>query len=281
MKNYYEILAIDKNSTKEDLKRAYYLLAHQYHPDKNNGNEARFKEINEAYRILSNKKTKDEYDYEFFKNNSEVKKEKSESNPKPNPVSNVKKDNDKLTLSNFFIGFAFLMIFFSGMISGPQSKSVDISNDKCIKEYGIRICNLKLSSLYVLTTNFRHIETDGNDVICLNMKTGRYLHNPLGKIQISNEPSFCVSDYGYVYVDPTIRINKYYGNIYRDGYNLPYKTKNNYDTCLWTYEDGNAAVPYVELLSSVGPQTGFNVAAFCKNGEDQIDIYTHKDKNKL
>ena len=48
MKNYYEILGIKKESSKEEIKKAFHKLAHQHHPDKKGGNEAKFKEINEA-----------------------------------------------------------------------------------------------------------------------------------------------------------------------------------------------------------------------------------------
>lgn len=64
-KNYYNILGLDKEASEEDIKKSYRKLAHQYHPDKNNGNkesESKFKEINEAYSILSDSKNKQEYD---------------------------------------------------------------------------------------------------------------------------------------------------------------------------------------------------------------------------
>lgn len=61
-KNYYNILGISKNASKEEIKKAYYKLAHKYHPDKNKGEDKRFKEINEAYQILSNDKKRAEYD---------------------------------------------------------------------------------------------------------------------------------------------------------------------------------------------------------------------------
>ena len=55
-KNYYEILNIDKNTSKEDIKKAYYKLALKFHPDKNKdpGAEEKFKEISEAYEYLYN-----------------------------------------------------------------------------------------------------------------------------------------------------------------------------------------------------------------------------------
>jgi molecular chaperone DnaJ len=60
--DYYKILGIDKNATKDDIKKAFRKLAHQYHPDKQGGNEAKFKEINEAYQILSDDGKRASYD---------------------------------------------------------------------------------------------------------------------------------------------------------------------------------------------------------------------------
>lgn len=55
-KDYYQILGVEKNATEEDVKKAFRKLAHQYHPDKNKGDSTKFKEINEAYQVLSDKK---------------------------------------------------------------------------------------------------------------------------------------------------------------------------------------------------------------------------------
>jgi molecular chaperone DnaJ len=60
-KNYYEILGIDKKANKEDVKKAFRKLAQKYHPDKG-GSEDKFKEITEAYSILSDDKKRREYD---------------------------------------------------------------------------------------------------------------------------------------------------------------------------------------------------------------------------
>ncbi|PIW91083.1 MAG: molecular chaperone DnaJ, partial [Candidatus Nealsonbacteria bacterium CG_4_8_14_3_um_filter_39_7] len=61
-KDYYQVLGIKKDASKEDIKKAYRKLAHEYHPDKKGGNEAKFKEINEAYQILSDEQKKQQYD---------------------------------------------------------------------------------------------------------------------------------------------------------------------------------------------------------------------------
>jgi len=61
-KDYYTILGVEKGASKEDVKKAFRKLAHQYHPDHPGGNEAKFKEINEAYQILSDDKKRAEYD---------------------------------------------------------------------------------------------------------------------------------------------------------------------------------------------------------------------------
>lgn len=62
MKDYYQVLGVSRAASPEEIKKAYYKLAHQYHPDKGSGDEKRFKEINEAYQVLSNKEKKSQYD---------------------------------------------------------------------------------------------------------------------------------------------------------------------------------------------------------------------------
>ncbi|MFA4998549.1 MAG: molecular chaperone DnaJ [Candidatus Paceibacterota bacterium] len=60
-KDYYQILGVSREASADDIKKAYYKLAHKHHPDKG-GEEKKFKEINEAYQILSNKEKKSQYD---------------------------------------------------------------------------------------------------------------------------------------------------------------------------------------------------------------------------
>lgn len=61
-KDYYSILGLQKSASKDEVKKAFRKLAAQYHPDKKTGDEAKFKEISEAYSILGDEKKRAEYD---------------------------------------------------------------------------------------------------------------------------------------------------------------------------------------------------------------------------
>ncbi|MEK7140684.1 MAG: DnaJ domain-containing protein, partial [Patescibacteria group bacterium] len=61
-KDYYNILGVDKGASKDEIKKAFYKLAHKYHPDKKEGNETKFKEVNEAYQVLSDDSKRSKYD---------------------------------------------------------------------------------------------------------------------------------------------------------------------------------------------------------------------------
>ena len=62
MSDYYQTLGINKTASQEEIKQAYRKLAHQHHPDKKGGDEKKFKEINEAYQVLSNQDKRAQYD---------------------------------------------------------------------------------------------------------------------------------------------------------------------------------------------------------------------------
>jgi len=61
-KDYYKILGVEKNASQDDVKKAFKKLAMQYHPDKPSGDEAKFKEINEAYQVLGDVEKRKRYD---------------------------------------------------------------------------------------------------------------------------------------------------------------------------------------------------------------------------
>ena len=65
MKDYYDSLGVPRDASQADIKHAYRILAHQFHPDKEYGNEKRFREISEAYLAISDEKSKAEYDQKF------------------------------------------------------------------------------------------------------------------------------------------------------------------------------------------------------------------------
>lgn len=85
-KDYYKILEVTPAASPADIKRSYRKLAVKYHPDKNNGNklsEARFKEIQEAYRILADEAKRAEYNRSnaYYNYTSHVKDDKKQQAP--------------------------------------------------------------------------------------------------------------------------------------------------------------------------------------------------------
>ena len=87
MKDYYYILGLKNSSSAEEVKKAYRKLSLKFHPDKNDGDEfftERFKEIQEAYEVLSNESKRKSYDALKHKSSSEGKNDGSKSNNGPN-----------------------------------------------------------------------------------------------------------------------------------------------------------------------------------------------------
>lgn len=85
MKNYYQILGIERNSSLPEIKKAYRKLATKFHPDKNGGDkffEERFKEIQEAYEVLTTPLKKERYDneYDVFYNKQKTHQTTSNNN---------------------------------------------------------------------------------------------------------------------------------------------------------------------------------------------------------
>jgi len=61
-KDYYSLLGVSKTASPDEVKKAFRKLAHQHHPDKHGGSDAKFKEINEAYQVLSDPQKRQQYD---------------------------------------------------------------------------------------------------------------------------------------------------------------------------------------------------------------------------
>lgn len=180
MKNHYQTLGLKRNASNEEIKKAYRKLVQKFHPDKNDGDkyfEERFREVQEAYEVLSNPYEKGKYDtnYDFFingkqKTNQEYSYRESPKyqEPKPDPekerkekeardkrekeraekerVVNIKKNaelqfEDKawIFLGNWFIipGAVGLWMFFKYRNEGYTKKSN-------------AVCSLTLISFVVL-----------------------------------------------------------------------------------------------------------------------------------
>ena len=106
-KNYYTILGVATNVSEQEIKAAYRKLAMQYHPDRHNGNkefEEVFKEINEAYEVLSNANTKFVYDEykknlaDTYKNKKEAKQENSSAKNNSRTYTKTKKIQKELRI---------------------------------------------------------------------------------------------------------------------------------------------------------------------------------------
>ena len=100
MKNYYEILEVNKKASKEVIEKAYKVLVKKYHPDLYTGNskkyaENKIKEINEAYSVLTDEFMKEQYDAEIEKQEQEDLYKRY--NQKQNENIKNKNDNAKST----------------------------------------------------------------------------------------------------------------------------------------------------------------------------------------
>src|ERR1700729_809317 len=61
-RDYYEVLGVSKGASADEIKKAFRRQAIQYHPDKEGGDEAKFKEVNEAYEVLKDPSKRQRYD---------------------------------------------------------------------------------------------------------------------------------------------------------------------------------------------------------------------------
>lgn len=104
MKNYYEILEVNKKASKEVIEKAYKVLVKKYHPDLYKGEkqkyaEKKIKDINEAYDVLSDEFLKEQYDVELEKELEKIYEQKYIMKNKKNEQQNKNNNNTNQTKS--------------------------------------------------------------------------------------------------------------------------------------------------------------------------------------
>ena len=62
IKNWYQVLGVSEDASNEEIKKAYRKLVKEYHPDEHKGQEEKFREVCDAYQVLSNAKKRQEFD---------------------------------------------------------------------------------------------------------------------------------------------------------------------------------------------------------------------------
>jgi hypothetical protein len=94
---------------------------------------------------------------------------------------------------------------------------------------------------------------------------------------VGKEGTFCASDFGTVYIDPSLLVSKYFNQIKKSQNGSNYFLPKAYSSCIWTYADGNARVPYISFGNNSFDTTGYDIKAFCQNSSNQVDIYSYKE----
>ncbi|MCY7350771.1 MAG: J domain-containing protein [Cytophagaceae bacterium] len=138
MKDYYYILGVDRQSSTEEIKKAYRKLSLKFHPDKNDGDPfftERFKDIQEAYEILSDLQRRQIYNNSFLNFNRNEQAKSRYSNFLPHieifnisPISIY--DGDEITISWSVFNADKVFIDRIGEVPGSGSKKIKISGLK-------------------------------------------------------------------------------------------------------------------------------------------------------
>jgi molecular chaperone DnaJ len=177
VKDYYKILEVSPTAPLQEIKRSYRRLAHLYHPDKNAGNpaaEAYFKEVIEAYKILSNQVQRESYNYQRW---SQRQTEKKYASPAFSPQTIL---NESISLREYIskvdifrmneeaLNYQIMQILSDHNISILQNFKYIIINKQIINEilHASLFLNLKDAELLIKRLN-ASIENDdeGKEII--------------------------------------------------------------------------------------------------------------------
>ncbi|XP_044269674.1 dnaJ protein homolog 1-like [Tribolium madens] len=180
-RDFYKILGINKNASDDEIKKAYRKLALQYHPDKNKspGAEEKFKEIAEAYEVLSDKKKRDVYDAY-----GEEGLKGGVPGGGPSGFTYTFHGDPRATFAQFFGsadpfqnlfefeegGFSDTFTLFTGMISKAQDPPIEYDLNVCLEDI-LHGCtkNIKISRNVVEGNGQRRRE---EKMLTINIKPG-------------------------------------------------------------------------------------------------------------
>lgn len=168
----------------------------------------------------------------------------------------------------------------TGKSSSTQDASPTTSRqyptEKCVTESDVKICDLSYSIQQTFGDGTRNASFQANAIDCLNVATGNQTQNQGDTVQVDSGNTYCAADIGAVYIDPTIQVAKYFNKIMTNG-DGNYYVPTTYSTCIWTSAGGSGYVPDIAVSNNIGPMDSqYNVRAFCKNGNNQVDIYSYK-----
>ncbi len=159
MKDYYYILGVTQQSSTEEIKKAYRKLSLKFHPDKNDGDPfftERFRDIQEAYEVLSATQRRQEYDNSFQTNHSQPRTENHSNNFQPviekfiiTPQAIY--DGDEVTISWEVYNSDKVEIDKLGVVPLSGTKRIKVNGMKSNKDVLITICALN-SSINKFTT---------------------------------------------------------------------------------------------------------------------------------
>lgn len=150
MKNYYEILEIDKNASEEMIEKAYKTLAKRYHPDLQNSSSSpkKMQQINEAYEILSNDFKRREYDEKLQKQNvsiEEYNKIIQENNRLKHDLQKITSLNKEIN-SNQIDSLQLAKKYYSKLKKASEQPRIQYNNRKI----NISFNKIKKISIYIL-----------------------------------------------------------------------------------------------------------------------------------
>lgn len=118
MIDYYKILGVKPTSTVEEIRKAYFLLAKKYHPDKNQGDrffELRFKQVLEAYTVLSDNERRKDYDKQYFSGSENAKSDSKANN------NSTEQDQEQVTPTTFLLLFKTI----KGKVTGVAYSNIN------------------------------------------------------------------------------------------------------------------------------------------------------------